>query len=130
MRLTTYPPVQEGLNLGDLLKFEADNLYSRDQVIVVAGQVLQLGQVVGRITASGEVAALDPAATDGREAAAGVAIAPISTTTEPSPDGLIVARHATVADHALVWPRAVTPEQRAAAVAQLRDHGVLVRHGV
>ncbi|MGO1069730.1 head decoration protein [Lysobacter sp. CA199] len=130
MRLTTYPPVHEGMNLGDLLKFEADNLYSRDQVIVAAGQVLALGQVVGRITATGEVAAVDPTATDGREVAAGVAVVPITTAAEPSPDGLIVARHATVADHALVWPRAVTPEQRAAATAQLRAIGVLVRPGV
>ncbi|WP_223618900.1 head decoration protein [Lysobacter sp. ESA13C] len=130
MRLTTYPPVHEGLNLGDLLKFEADNLYSRDHVTIAAGQIIQVGQVVGRITATGEVAALDPAATDGRETAAGVAIVPITTTTEPSPDGLIIARHATVAGHALIWPVRVTPEQRAAATAQLNALGVLVRHGV
>ncbi|WP_031372189.1 head decoration protein [Lysobacter antibioticus] len=131
MRLTTYPPVHEGQNLGDLLKFEADNLYSRDQVTVAADQVLKLGHVVGRLTATGEIAALDPTATDGREIAAGVAIVPITTTTtDPSPDGLIVARHATVADHALVWPIRTTPEQRAAATAQLRAIGVLVRRGV
>ena len=130
MRLTTYPPVHEGQNLGDLLKFEADNLYSRDQVTVAADQVLKLGHVVGRLTATGEIAALDPAATDGREVAAGVAIVPITTTTDPSPDGLIVARHATVADHALVWPVRVTPEQRAAAIAQLRGIGILLRRGV
>lgn len=130
MRLTTYPPVHEGQNLGDLLKFEADNLYSRDQVTVAAEQVLKLGHVVGRLTATGEIAALDPAATDGREVAAGVAIVPITTTTDPSPDGLIVARHATVADHALVWPIRSTPEQRAAAIAQLRGIGILLRRGV
>jgi len=130
MRLTTYPPVHEGQNLGDLLKFEADNLYSRDQVTVAADQVLKLGHVVGRISATGEIAALDPLATDGREIAAGVAILPITTTTDPSPDGLIVARLATVADHALVWPIRATPEQRAAATSQLRAIGVLVRRGV
>ncbi len=130
MRLTTYPPVHEGQNLGDLLKFEADNLYSRDQVTVAADQVLQLGQVIGRITATGEVAALDPAATDGREVAAGVSIVSITTTTDSSPDGLIVARHATVADHALVWPVRATPEQRAAGTAQLNALGILMRHGV
>lgn len=130
MRLTTYPPVHEGQNLGDLLKFEADNLYSRDQVTVAADQVLKLGHVIGRITATGDVAALDPAATDGREIAAGVSIVSITTTTDPSPDGLIVARHATIADHALIWPIRVTPEQRAAGTAQLNALGVLVRHGV
>ena len=130
MRMTVYPPQVEPNNLGDLLKFEADNLYSRDRVTVAAQQALKLGQVVGRITASGQIAALDPAAADGREQAVGVAIAPIITAAAPSPDGLIVARHATVADHALVWPNAITPEQRAAGTAQLRAIGVLVRQGI
>lgn len=130
MRITTYPPFQEGLNLGDLLKFEADNLYSRDQVTIAPNQSLVLGQIVGRIAGSDHVAAFDPAATDGREIAIGVAIVPITTTKDASPDGLIIARHAAVADHALVWPAAITPEQHATAVEQLRALGVLVRHGV
>ncbi|MBT2748574.1 MULTISPECIES: head decoration protein [unclassified Lysobacter] len=130
MRLTTYPPFQEGLNLGDLLKFEADNLYSRDRVTVAPNQTLVLGQVIGRLAGSNHITALDPAATDGREVAVGVVIVPITTTKDPSPDGLIVARHATVADHALVWPAAITPEHHAAAVEQLRAIGILVRHGV
>ncbi|WP_057923056.1 head decoration protein [Lysobacter capsici] len=130
MRITTYPPFQEGLNLGDLLKFEADNLYSRDQVTIAPNQSLVLGQIVGRVSGSNHVAAFDPAATDGREIAIGVAIVPITTTKDASPDGLIIARHAAVADHALVWSAAITPEQHAAAVEQLRALGVLVRHGV
>lgn len=130
MRMTVYPPQFEPNNLGDLLKFEADNLYSRDRVTVAAQQALQLGHVVGRVTAAGHVVALDPTATDGREQAAGVVIVPIITADTPSPDGLIVARHATVADHALVWPKAITPEQRTACIQQLRAIGVLVRQGI
>ena len=34
------PALAEPLNLGDLLKYEAPNLYSRDQVTVAAGQNL------------------------------------------------------------------------------------------
>ncbi|WP_261369988.1 head decoration protein [Lysobacter antibioticus] len=129
-RLTTYPPVFEGPNLGDLLKLEADHLYSRDQVAVAPNQVLVLGQMVGRITATGQYAAFDPVATDGREQAAGVVIVPITTSVDPSPDGIVVVRHATVSDRYLVWPRTATPEHRAAAVQQLRALGVLVRQGV
>ena len=130
MGITVFPPQSEPNNLGDLLKFEADNLYSRDRVTVAAQQALQLGHVVGRITETGHMAALDPTATDGREQAAGVAIVPIITADTPSPDGLIVARHATVADHALVWPKAITPEQRTTCIQQLRAIGVLVRQGI
>ena len=49
------PVITEGLNLGDLLKYEAPNLYSRDQVTVAAGQNLVLGTVVGIETATAKV---------------------------------------------------------------------------
>jgi hypothetical protein len=42
----------------------------------------------------------------------------------------MVCRHAIVSDRALQWPAAITPEQKATAVAQLRALGVLVRTGV
>ncbi len=54
------PVITEGLNLGDLLKYEAPNLYSRDQVTVGAGQNLPLGAVVGLVTATGKVKQIDP----------------------------------------------------------------------
>ena len=43
------PVLAEPLNLGDLLKYEAPNLYSRDRVTVASGQNLPLGTVVGMI---------------------------------------------------------------------------------
>lgn len=70
------PVITEGLNLGDLLKYEAPNLYSRDQLTIAAGQNLVLGAVVGIDTLTEKVKALDPAATDGTEVAAGVLTAP------------------------------------------------------
>ena len=65
------PVITEGLNLGDLLKYEAPNLYSRDQVTVAAGQNLVLGTVVGIDTATAKVKQIDPTATDGTEVAVG-----------------------------------------------------------
>jgi len=66
------PVLTQGPTLGDLLKYEAPNLYSRDRATVASAQNLALGTVVGRETASGQLKALDPAATDGSEMAAGV----------------------------------------------------------
>jgi len=56
------PAIQETNNLGDLLKYEAPNLYSRDLATVAAGQNLQLGTIVGRDSTTGKLKALDPAA--------------------------------------------------------------------
>ncbi|MGH7343274.1 MAG: head decoration protein [Candidatus Rokuibacteriota bacterium] len=124
------PVITEGMNLGDLLKYEAPNLYSRDQVTVLAGQNLALGAVAGIVTATGKVKKLDPSATDGSQTAAGVILQPIDATAGDSSDGLLVARHAIAADHALVWPAGITTAEKTAAIAQLKNLGILVRKGV
>ena len=120
----------EPLNLGDLLKYEAPNLYSRDRVTVAAGQNLGLGTVVGIETATGKVKVIDPAATDGSEVAVGVLATSVDASLIDREDGILIARHAVVADHALTWPAGITPLDKAAAIAQLKAAGVLVRHAV
>lgn len=124
------PAITEGLNLGDLLKYEAPNLFSRDQVTVASGQTLPLGAVVGIVTATGKVKQIDPSATDGSQYAAGVLMQPCDAALIDREDGLMVARHAIVADHALTWPAAITTAEKQAAVLQMKSLGVLIRKGV
>ncbi len=124
------PAMTEGLNLGDLLKYEAPNLYSRDQVTVGAGQNLLLGTVVGLVTAPATLTQIDPSATDGSQYAAGVLMQGVDATLIDRDDGLMLARHAIVADHALAWPAAITTAEKQAAIAQLKSLGILVRKGV
>jgi hypothetical protein len=119
--------IQEPNNLGDLLKYEAPNVYSRDVATVAAGQNLVLGTVVGRETATNKLKALDPAATDGTEFAAGVLAADTDASLADRDDALLIARHAIVARSALIWPTDITPTEQAAAIAQLEARGVLVR---
>jgi hypothetical protein len=120
----------ESMNLGDLLKFEAPNLYSRDRVTVAAGQNLPLGAVIGVVTATGKIKQLDPSATDGSQVAAGVLLQACDATLIDRDDGLVVVRHAIVSDHALQWPEAITAAEKVSAIAQLKALGVLVRQGV
>ncbi len=121
------PVLHEPVHLSDLLKSEAPNLYSRDEVIVAAGQSLVLGAVVGRITATGEIVALDPTANDGRETVAGVLIEAVVTAATERKRSVIVSRHALVFGGSLVLPTTLTSEQTTAALAQLTALGVLVR---
>lgn len=121
------PSITEPKNLGDLLKYEAPNLYSRDRVTVASGQTLALGTVVGVVTATSKLKALDPAATDGTEIARGVIANDVDAALADRDDGLLIARHALVARNALVWPSGITAELKAAAEAQLKAIGVLVR---
>ena len=118
------------LTLGDLLKYEEESLYSRDQVTVAAGQNLRIGTVLGRVDANGKVKALDPAATDGTQIATAVLLQSVDATTGDKFSGIAVTRQSIVAHHALVWPAAITAEEKATATAQLEAVGILVRQGV
>ena len=122
------PVLAEANTLGDVLKYEAPNLYSRDQVTIASGRSLALGAMVAIVTATGKVVALDPAGLDGSEVAAGVLVAAVDATAADAP-GVIVARHAIVADHALVWPAAITQPEQDTATAQLKAAGIIVRSG-
>ncbi|MBN8214285.1 MAG: head decoration protein [Xanthomonadales bacterium] len=121
------PVLHEPVHLSDLLKYEAPNLYSRDEVIVAAGQTLALGAVVGRVTATHEIVVLDPTANDGREAVAGVLIEAVVTARNERKRSVIVSRHALVFGGALVLPTTLTSEQTTAALAQLTALGIVVR---
>ena len=123
------PSLAEPLNLGDLLKYEAPNLYSRDRVTVASGQNLPLGTVVGIVTATAKFKQLDPSAEDGTQVAAGVLLQACDAALIDRDDGLVVTRHAIVAHHALAWPDAITTAEKLAAIAQLKALGVLVRQG-
>ena len=122
------PVIEEQNRLSDVLKYEADNLYSRDEVTVDSGQNLAIGTVVGVVASSGKVVALDPTASDGSEAAAGVLCEDVDTVSGDK-SSWIVARHAAVSEEGLVWPSGITAGQLAIAVAQLKSLGILVRKG-
>jgi hypothetical protein len=112
---------------GQFLKYEEEQGYSRDDVIVASGQNIAIGQVVGRITESGKIAAFDPAAADGTQNAIGVSLSAVDATAGDKP-GVIVARQAIVVDRDhLVWGGAPTNAQKDAAVAQLKALGILAR---
>ncbi|WP_264683284.1 MULTISPECIES: head decoration protein [unclassified Wolbachia] len=117
--------ITEQNNLGDLLKYEVSNLYSRDQITVAKGQNLKLGTVVGYDTKDGLIKALNPTATDG---AIGVIVSDVNATENAK--AVIITRGAILADHAIVWPTGITEEQKAAAIKQLEARGIIVRKGV
>ena len=96
----------EAMNLGDLLKFEAPNLYSRDRVTVAAGQNLPLGTVLGIVTASGKLGLLG--------------------TNEATRSFQTMVMF----ERLLSCAEAITAAEKASAIAQLKALGVLVRQGV
>ena len=116
-------------NLGDLLKFEAPSLYSREEITVAQGQNLTLGTLVGQESETDLIKALNPAAADGTQNALGALIA-VADASSANIKAVIVTRDAILADHAVVWPTTITLEQKTAAIKQLEARGVIIRKGV
>jgi hypothetical protein len=78
---------------------------------------------------SGKVKQIDFAATDGGNNACGLLL--LDTT---APDGadrsaVAIVRNAIVSDNGITWPAGATANQKAAAIAQLKSAGILVREG-
>ena len=66
------PELQEGRYAGEFVVSEGNGRISRETITVLSGENLEAGAVLGKVTASGKYKALDPAATDGSEVAAGI----------------------------------------------------------
>ncbi len=121
------PVITQTNNLGDLLKYEAPNLYSREAATIAAGQNLLLGTVLARKTADGKCHALAPAASDGTEIAVGILATDTDATLIDRDGALLIARHAIVSRHAVIWPAGITAPQKVTAQSQLDALGILIR---
>lgn len=115
----------------DVVKTEGPNRYSRDEVVIASGSgVVEVGAVLGRITASGKYKPLAPGASDGSEVASRISLEKVDATSADAPRVVVLSRHAEVVQQALVWAGGVTDGQKATALSQLETVGIVARRGV
>jgi hypothetical protein len=76
---------------------------------------------------SGKAKAIDFAAVDGSQDAAGILLAGITAPNGLDAVGVALVRHATIAPSKLVWPAGATSDQKTAALAQLEAQGIITR---
>ena len=118
--------ITEQNRLNDFLKWEEEMLYSREKITVASGNTISLGEVLGKVTASGEYAPLNPAGADGTETAAAIALADIDAS-EATAEGPALVREAIVVDGGLVWPEGIVSGDKTTAQGQLKDLGIIFR---
>lgn len=75
----------------------------------------------------GKVKAVDFAATDGSQVAAGVLIAKVTASDGVDAQGVAIVRDAVIAPSKLAWPAGATSDQKTAALAQLKALGIITR---
>jgi hypothetical protein len=120
------PSFTESQNLGDLLKFEEDNLYSREEITVTSGQNIAFATVVARITGTGNIVTLNSGGPAGNDIAVGIIADDVNASTAAKRSWMI-ARHAIVSLNAVIWPAGTTTAQMNTAIAQLKALGIILR---
>jgi Bacteriophage lambda head decoration protein D len=120
------PELLEGRYAGEFIVSEGNGKISRETITVLSGESLAAGAVLGKITASGKYKALDPAAVDGSEAAAGVLYDAVDASAADA-EGVAIVRLAEVNVAELVWPDGITAPQQTTALGELAALTIIAR---
>ena len=105
------PVLNEGRYAGEFVVSEGDGRISRETITILSGQNLTVAADLGKVTASGKYKALDPAASDGSQTAAGVLYEAVDASAADVEGGAIV-RLAEVNAAELLWPSSAAPRSR------------------
>lgn len=115
----------------DVIIREPETEISRETVTVLAGsgaeRALEVGTVLGQITASSKVVALDPAGDDGSQTAYGVLVTNTTAPDGADADGVAITSLAALRSAGLIWPAGITANQKAAALAALKAKLIVAR---
>jgi Bacteriophage lambda head decoration protein D len=120
------PVLNEGRYAGEFVVSEGNGRISREIITVLSGQTLQAAAVLGKVTASGKYKALNPAAVDGSEVAAGILYDAVDASAADA-EGAAIVRLAEVNAAELVWPAGITAPQQTTALGQLRALTIIAR---
>tara|TARA_R110000803_G_scaffold13482_1_gene37870 strand:- start:17951 stop:18355 length:405 start_codon:yes stop_codon:yes gene_type:complete len=120
----------EKARLSNLVKYEEGglNYYSRDEVTAITGQTINIGSVLGKITASGKYILSDADAVDGSQVAAAVCLQNLGTLAADA-QCVVIVRDAIVSRAALVYDAANDAGEILIAEDELKALGILVRAG-
>ena len=129
------PVMTEPVHTGEFIVSEGNNSISRELIELAPDLTLLPGTVLGKNTATNVYAALDPAATlneedegNGLQMAAGILWDHV-TTDATGGEAVIIARLAEVHQDLLIWPEAITDEQKTNAVSELLSLDIVLRQG-
>ena len=122
------PVMTEPVHAGEFIVSEGNNSISRELVELAPDLTLLPGTVLGKNTSTDVYASLDLNADTGLQLAAGVLWDHVSTDATGG-EAVIIARLAEVDQELLVWPEAITDEQKATAVSELASLDIILRKG-
>lgn len=111
---------------GSFILSEADGIRSRENVTIAAGNVVEVGQVLGKITSGGKYAHYDNSASDGTQTAAAISLNYVDASDADTLAAVFV-RDCEVIRDELKFPSGTSDNDEAAAYADLALQHVIVR---
>lgn len=126
-------PITEGRTLGDWLKWEEDNLFSREKITLLGGDSEDVsiitGTVLGKVTASGKWVPLTEGPSDGSQTPAGILIYDTTVLDGVDQEASAIVRDAIVNWDCVTWPATYDAANKTAAIAVLKALGIVLREG-
>ncbi|MEM1113273.1 MAG: head decoration protein [Pseudomonadota bacterium] len=111
---------------GEHVISEANGSLSREEGVLVTGQNLVVGTVLGKITASGSYTAFNQDASDGSQVAAGVLYGAVDASTEDKPC-VVHVRSCELMAQALTWPADITGPEQLQAQSEMAALDIILR---
>ena len=126
-------PITEGRTLGDWLKWEEDNLFSREKITLLGGDsedlALITGTVLGKLTSGGKYVALTEGPSDGSQTPAAILIYDTAVPDGVDTEASAIVRDAIVNWDCVLWPTTYDAANKTAAIAVLKALGIVLREG-
>lgn len=116
----------EARHPGDFIVSEANGFRSRSTATIPAGVEVRVAMVLGKLTAGGHVP-LAPAANDGSQKAAAIAVYPMAAAATGLRQIAVIDLDAEVRAADLEWPAGIGDADKASGVAQLLQLGIKLR---
>ena len=118
----------EGKHRGEYLVSEANGYRSRESITVESGQVLEPGEVLGQVSASGEYKTYDPGNADGSETAVAISFDHVDASAG-AVKAPITARDAEVNAAELTWFDGASAAQKTTGLDELEANAGIVARG-
>lgn len=116
----------EPMRTGEYIVSESNGSRSREVAVLIAGQNLKAGTVLGKITTGGKLTQHAPAASDGSQNAVAILYANVDATAADR-SVTITARDTEVNGLCLTWASGINGTQQNAGIAALLVLGIIVR---
>jgi hypothetical protein len=123
MTVLTQPP-----SMGDILKYEVNPNYTREEVTLLQGMPYPVGSVLGRITASGKYKLSTSGGSDGAQTATAVLLHAVDATLADAIGIVLVRGPAIVSRAALAYDGTVDDAAKITTkIGQLAAAGIIAR---